>query len=622
MSLPERVIDRLRELMKEVTASVIIGGRSTGTAFFIDDGLLLTCEHVIKDHTTCEIAVVGRRRRTAAVLGTPDKAADLALLSTTVEPDDPPQPCVALDDLLPHGQYLVAGFPREDDVDTGLEIFAVTGHPRTGVDEADQLVQIEAGRIITWGMSGGPVLSAESGAVVGVTRSSKDPTDARGGAAIPMSRVANAFEVVRNLQRRQTPAVRRWRDALERERWQALGKPWNMEACIDLQISGTRTQWEISMGDAAGVRHVLTGSDLGVDVAEALFRWAAQRRRLHGKAEVELLGRLLAKGLIPTSVEEHLRKVTGADVVHVRLHIAPGNDLADIPWELAAVPGQPTKFLATDNNFRLSRVVDDTRAEATRREPMVGPVDVLAVLAQPRDWTFAKVYGRKGDKPYRWPELEDIDKNLRTSINGDPFKLNLMVCPQPGDVSDQLESGLYSVFHYAGVGKLLDGEPLMAYVDADGQQESWMEASRVLDLAADNGVRLVVLEFMLPPEGQEFDQLTPSKLGRLVRGGIDAVVLTQQPVHASQCMAFNTSFYRELKRCQSVEGAIQRARKDLANNRPVEDDAGFGWFSVVTSPAAGVVIVASPERTDRRELTIGERGAGLSAVPVPVETDR
>jgi len=162
----------------------------------------------------------------------------------------------------------------------------------------------------------------------------------------------------------------------------------------------------------------------------------------------------------------------------------------------------------------------------------------------------------------------------------------------------------------------------MAYVDADGQQESWMEASRVLDLAADNGVRLVVLEFMLPPEGQEFDQLTPSKLGRLVRGGIDAVVLTQQPVHASQCMAFNTSFYRELKRRQSVEGAIQRARKDLANNRPVEDDAGFGWFSVVTSPAAGVVIVASPERTDRRELTIGERGAGLSAVPVPVETDR
>ncbi|MGH3864933.1 MAG: trypsin-like peptidase domain-containing protein [Pseudonocardiaceae bacterium] len=614
MSLPQRIIDLLYELLKEVTASVVIDGHATGTAFFIDSELLLTCKHVIKNHESCGIDVVGRGRRTASVVEKSEKA-DLALLSiTTIDPAEPAQPCVALHDQLHQGDHHVAGFPKEEGVDAGLERFRVTCHLRQDIGGDDQLMQIEAGKVITWGMSGGPVLSAHTGAVVGVVRSAKDPTDALGGGAIPISHAARVFEVINNLHRRPTPAVRRWRDVLERDNWQVLGKPWDMQVCIDLWVSGKRTEWQISLGDAAGVPHVRRVSDLGEDVAEALFRWAAQRRRIHGKEEVELLGRLLAKGIIPAVVEERMRNVTGADTVHVRLHIETGNDLADIPWELAAVPGQPTKFLAADKNFCFSRVVSDVGAGMTGRKPLVGPVKVLAVLAQPRAWRFPAVRGRTGNPPYRWPGLEEMKTNLRTSIDGDPFTLTMEGRPQRGDVDELLESGEYSVFHYTGFGKLSnEKEPLIAFVDADGDQASWEEASDVLALAAAHGIRLVVLEFMLPPEGhEEFDTLTSSKLGRLVSGGIDAVVLTQQPVHAQQCRAFNSSFYENIKKGLEVERAMQLARKKLANNKPVEDAAGFGWFAMVTGPLAGIRLVA-PSLDDTCERSVHRPGSGRQA---------
>jgi Trypsin-like peptidase domain len=596
VTLSERTTELLRELLREITVAVLADGKVIGSAFYVADDLLLTCEHVVHGHDELVVAAVDGRQRPVLVEGTPDQAEDLALLRLTATGDQALQPAAALDDRLHEGDHMVAGFPRDDLADAGLEIYPVAAHSRDPLDAGRQVLQIRAGQMITFGMSGGPVVSARTGAVVGVVRSSRDALSAMGGGAIPIGTAARVFAEIDGLLRRPQPAVRRWRDALGRDGWQLLGKQWDMQVLLDLRISGERKCWIVRSGGTGAARSITAG-DLGEDVAEALFRWAAQRRRIHGREEVELLGRLLAKGLVPPDAADLLRRADGADRIHVRLHVETGNDLADIPWELAAVPGHhPAKYFATDDAFLFSRVEDDPEQRPPRWAPLTGAVEVLAVLAQPGGWRFAPVYGRNNDRPYPWPDLDVMARTLHTAVEGDPFKLTLKVNPQPGDVTDLLNEGSYAVLHFVGVGKLgRDGTPLVALVDDDGEFPSWTEVTGLLAEAAANGIRLVILEFLLPPEGLEFDPITPSTLGTLVTGATAAVVLTQQPVHPKQFQAFNREFYKALRGGAAVETATQLARRRLALDNPVEDEAGYGWFTVITGPQAGAALIT---RTD------------------------
>jgi hypothetical protein len=455
------------------------------------------------------------------------------------------------------------------------------------------------------------VLSLRTGAVVGVVRLSNDPQDALGGGAIPMSRAAQSYEQVRRLLAEPPPAVRQWRDVLGRSVWQALGKSWDIAASVDLRVSGARKRWKISMDQTAGSEDV-TGPDLGEDVAEALFRWA-QRRRIRSKEEVELLGRLLSSALIPRSVAEHLRSVSGADSVLVRLHVERGNDLADIPWELAAVPGKRDSFLAADEAFRFVRVVD-TAGPAVRPEP-VDTVNVLAVMAQPGRWRFPVVHSPNGGKPYEWPTFADQCLQFRKAVEGQDVKLDLLDRPQKGDIRAALKAKPVQVLHYVGVGRLgRSGEPLIAVVeDDDGDSEDWEELTPILDLAATKGVQLVVLELLLPPDGQDYDPITPSTLGDVIKGSINGLVLTHLPVHPKQTRMFNKPFYEALRAGESIETAVQKGRRALGESTPVEDEAGFGWFTVATGVQSGVGLVA--RLPEDRTANTRQPAAGGAAPP-------
>ncbi len=325
-------IRRLKELLRDATALVFVDDRPVGSAFFISDDLLLTCEHVIT-HSVVTIQLVGRQSCLEAKVIATDES-DLALLRCQRVDDEPPT-CVVLGRTLHQDDRdcFVAGFPREDGQPPGLEIFDVQAHPRTDLGGDDQGLQIEAGKIVTWGMSGGPVVSTRSGAVIGIIRTSKDPTDALGGGAIPIGRAAAAFGQVAQIMTETIPAMVPWRDALGRDRWQQLGKQsWDTEEHIDLWVSGGRQSWLISLAQTAGSGPARTGLDLGEEVAIAIFHWA-QRRHTRGVDEVELLGRLLASALFPQSTAQHLGVAKYTDSIVVRLHVEQGNDLADIPWD-------------------------------------------------------------------------------------------------------------------------------------------------------------------------------------------------------------------------------------------------------------------------------------------------
>jgi hypothetical protein len=595
----------INQLLRATTAVVTLAGRHLGSAFFIDDDLALTCAHVVHDATHVDLTLVGGEPRGADVIDLAEDE-DLALLRV-VRSADALQPCVALHHSSEASTFAIAGFPVEANKQPGFECYEIGGHSRIGLDAAAQLLQLETGQLVTYGMSGGPVVDLDWDVVVGVVQSSRDPDRGEGGGAIPLSVAIARFPDVRDRVRVSPLAVRAWREHVGQQRWTRLGKRWDMTARLDLYVTGSETAWFISdSADGIVAGRPVTGGDLGDRVVEALFRWAAQRRRIHAKEEVEILAHLLSRGLIPVNAADRFRLAEGADVREVGVHLEAGSLLNDMPWELSAAPSSdPTKYLATDATYRFVRVADEPPG-GNRRRPSAeatGPIDVLGAIAQPRRWRFAKVYGRQGGTPYQWPTIGDLEQNFRANVDVAPLKLELRVCPQPSDISELLENGPFSVFHYIGFGKVIDNEPFLAFVDADGKGESWTEALPLLELAREHGVRLVVLEFMLPPEGQDFDQITLSRLGSPIGGDLEAVVVTQQPVHATQCQYFNTKFYSELKvPGTSVTTAVQRARRHLANNRPVEDYAAFGWFALIAREGTDLTLIPAVSQDSAAEV--------------------
>jgi hypothetical protein len=124
---------------------------------------------------------------------------------------------------------------------------------------------------------------------------------------------------------------------------------------------------------------------------------------------------------------------------------------------------------------------------------------------------------------------------------------------------------------------------------------TWADIGELLDPAAEHGIRLVVLQFTMPPPDKVYDPVTvtPSALGGLLVGSIDAVLYTRFPVHYKQYSHFNVKFYSELGKGASVEAAVQVARQALQQNKLIEDAAGFGWFTLVTGPRSDIRLMRS-----------------------------
>jgi hypothetical protein len=105
-----------------------------------------------------------------------------------------------------------------------------------------------------------------------------------------------------------------------------------------------------------------------------------------------------------------------------------------------------------------------------------------------------------------------------------------------------LESSKFDVLHYVGVGRIgRRGQAQFSMVDKSEGDATWQDADEVLESAAASGVRLVVLEFTMPPEDQVVEPVTPSALGDMLNGSINAVVYTRFPVHPRQFQASTVS---------------------------------------------------------------------------------
>ena len=614
MEFPSEAADRLKALLQVCTANVRVDGASQGSAFFISHNLLLTCQHVVEGQATVDVVPFEHEARTGTVVTpNPGLGDDLALIR--VEPVTGEEiPAVLLDRRLDEGQYYLVGYPREHGKGPAQEAYTLTGHPRRERPaevraDAQQMLQLEAGQVITFGMSGGPVLSLRTGAVVAVTRSARDPNAAEGGGAIPVSVAARRYdELVAPLLSDPPVSTRAWRDAIGREQWQSLGQIWEMATQVDLIVKGKISQWRIC-SEVVPEGEKLDASALGDDVTEAMFSWA-QRRRLSGQPEVDLMGRLLARALFPATVGSHLDLLSQADAVTIRLHIESEVEdgqlpLADIPWELAGIPGKDG-FLASEPQFRFVRV--DDRGHPDPVKPTLNRLRVLGVIALPKAWEYPEWYGTNhGD----WPTSEEIARQLKSqcsseSFGPEAFEFRAVIDP-PNDVLSDIIHGLdqvgrdrtaagekatYDILHLVGVGRIgQTGQAQYAMSYNDVGDFNWVDLNRLFKWVAGTGVKLVVLQFTGPPVGQRLDPVTPSSVGSVLNGPVAAVILTRFPSHPAQLERFNAGFYRKLGIGATLSDAVQDGRRRLRDNVFGDDAAGFGCFVLITGQQSEIRLV-------------------------------
>jgi len=301
MELSEDVMKRLEELVPETTALVYVDGEPNGTAFFITEDLLLTCEHVVpEDKVTIQPYL--RKSRPAEVVRRAAGDIDLALLRSRPDSDEL-SPCVVLGEGVDSYECLVAGYPVLEGTAPGYEPRAIRVHWRTDpATGSPQILVIDPGQIVTGGMSGSPVVSTATGTVVAIVRTSRGTQEALGGGAIPVSLATEAFpEEVGGALDGETRAMIRWRNALGRDNWQRLGRSWPIANRVDLWIKGDHMHWDVRLLPAGGHEILHKGPDLYDGIAKAIFLWA-QRRHVRGTDEVRLLGQLLARALFPSDM--------------------------------------------------------------------------------------------------------------------------------------------------------------------------------------------------------------------------------------------------------------------------------------------------------------------------------
>jgi hypothetical protein len=497
------------------------------------------------------------------------------------------------------------------------------------------MLRLEPGQIIAPGMSGGPVLSLASGAVVAVTRFTTEIGAPYGGGAVPVSVAARCFpDEIGPLLGDPPVSVKAWRDVLGQEAWRTLGQTWEMTTQVDLTVRGMTSQWKIC-SEVSPDGEPLTASDLGDEVTEAMFSWA-QRRRLTGQAEVRLMGRLLARSLFPSTVESHLRLLADADQVTVRVHVydegGGGTKLTDIPWELASVPEseddrrdrarhrsaadlvddpKADTYLASDSRYRFVRVVDDVSPDIVVPAPRIR---VLSVVSLPSQWRFPNWHG---GQHMQWPGTDTIAAYLAGHCGHPQLSHQQLKDPTNDVLHDVLEENRFDVLHFVGVGCRGDaGNARYGMVATEEGDGNFFDLDVLRRWAVQAGVKVLVLQFTGPPKSSRYEPVSPSVLGPVLGGSLAAVVLTRFPAHPGQLNTFNNGFYRSISAGKTLPAAVQDGRRRLQDSPTADDAAGFGCFTLLTGPRSDLQLVRRHAETAgplQQELGGHSGGAGRVA---------
>ncbi|MBY8874667.1 serine protease [Micromonospora sp. PLK6-60] len=269
--------DFIADILRDQCLVLVEGGRTTGSGFFAAPGFVLTCAHVTGAEIGTKVTVSWPGHKASATVRWASRQPtatgtwpypDLAV----VELDEGPygHGCAFLEQRYPplKSDVLAIGhsaiYQATPEVEpTVLRYGGLTSYP------PEQFLKLESNEIPA-GMSGGPVLSLETGAVCGITKSQRLANTSMGGRAVPLKALRC---IEKSLYRRL------WR---AHDRYHAVDTPWLRH--VDA-IRAAPTS-ELNVGEERKLRALL--ADLPVVDAHRL-RWNGVAGILAAEPEAPLI---------------------------------------------------------------------------------------------------------------------------------------------------------------------------------------------------------------------------------------------------------------------------------------------------------------------------------------------
>ncbi len=625
MSLGDAELGAVRSLAKRCTALVSSPGK-TGSGFFIDDDLLLTCAHVVGEiGTEVDVQPFERPPRKGEVIKRLEAIdSDVALVKVSRPPGDPNQPAVVLDRRMTDDTtYFAIGYPQNKVAqDAGQEEISYKGHPRLPGGEPSLLI-LDAGQAsITPGLSGGPVIHAGTGAVVAIVQYRAEAASASGGGAIPVARAGVDLPEVNERLTEAPVATREWRDALGRDGWTALGRGWGWARRLDLYVEGNRREWKVTAKSTGfePIEATYNIRNLPADLPTGLFNWA-ERRRIGAKADAALVGRLLAGAMLPPEVVDLFGDALQADDLLVRLHLDASNDLFDVPWEYMTIPsGKVETHLAMEDRVGFARIVRHPQPEETTINPVAGQASVLGIVMQPDGWQRQMPVLRYTEAPVEWPKplkiLADLEKDVKNASTS--FAFERLENPTPNTLDEKVDEappdgGTREIVHYIGFGRTHEGRAEIALTGFPVVE--WVPIGDLFDAVHRSGARLLVAEFVLPMSGTEDEPVRPSAFENALGQRLNAVVFTRFAGHPVQFETFNEDFYKSLGAGASIEKATQSGRRVVYKNGFWGNFAAFGSFTLITGPSSDMSLL--PTGTAPGDKLVRQPAPEVGRPPVP-----
>ena len=616
---------QLEAHLKECVVRVLTPG-GHGSGFLVAPGLVLTCYHVVKktaeqDAAVSVVAHDGTTMR--ATLGTHSGPGwpDLALLTV---PDAQHLPCVILSGtpVRRDEQLLAAGYPSNSQVDYQTRGYTSGGEENYG-SQGGPYLRLD-GDPLVGGMSGGPVVNRKTGFVHAMVRLTIDDRIPVGGFAVPVLTVLQQLPELRQAYDRPGPGALRWAQLLgtmhlRRFRRDADGSRWDAEAAavdrIDLQLTPTGpvdtplVQWRVKAVTTPDCDVVMRVSDLDpdTDVMEAVDRWA-RRRSYSRREDVELLGKLLYRWLLPSQVRQLVdqKAARASGSLLLRVEVDAANRLAAIPWEYARLSGTVDP-LSTQESLALVRTVNAPGLPVTLKEHL----NVLVVVVCP-ERVQEQLPGRMTKSGLARPSPGA--KLLETVRSAMPSVGKRITVVGEHDVSidrfeQLLQSDAWDIVHYVGFG--WEEDPALAFVE--GPEMVSVPLTTVTTALGGRSQATLVVAHLLPlPVNDATPPLGAAGLLPVITGHIQGLVVAQNTLTDSHVTGLTSRFYAALQRGESVEVAVQGARRGLLKAPPDMDYSAFGGVTVTTTQAGDLRLLTSNRPVGRGSSTQTTPGTGMS----------
>jgi Trypsin-like peptidase domain len=635
----ETLSDALRKSVVQVRA-----GNSRGTGFVVAKDLVLTCRHVVASIPvggTVMLTAHGGGELRGRVRSVYPQTADLQPNGVSPYPDlallDVDErldlPAVVLDATeVAYGEELTSfGWAADSQVPGQAKRFLVAS-PNDISDKDEVYIRVNKEAVVP-GMSGAPVCNSV-GLVCGYLRLTRGAQTTLGGWVVPFSSViANGLApALQAAFEDPGPAAAEWArmitsvHLLERGRDRGgdlIGRS-TMPTKIDIVLARTPDQplasWTVRALDREDCHAQVTELDLGAGVFEAVNHWS-RRHTLPSKTDVEILGTLLGRAILPAPVSQLVAAQVAEGRPLIRIRMDDDEDLGDVPWEFARTSKGP---LAARDDLVLSRFVD---VEADPNSPSVA-TDTLNILV-------VIVSAQRSRDVYRDPNM--TARMLATSIERDLRRYRRMnveyLCePSLDDFEQKLGEQRWDLVHYGG--PFADSPNVLNFAygseDETGTREdvAGTELSYVARLVRESGTRMLVLQRLIdamvwtgsnPPDRATVRKAFGSRL--------QAVVIAEHQAERSHVMRFNEALYAALDRGEAAEAAVQHARRQLFRSPPIRsnvtrggavtDYAAFGMVTVTTSRNGNVAMLTRVKHIDTQPSGFAVGGLGQSMRPQP-----